>query len=198
MGYLRGLSTYLKENYRRDVFGEFKDNNTLLEFQLAGHKKKWAYIAANKRYDLVLKDVQNKLITIPKVHVKFFYPTDLAKNVEKLVKIDEQVRGRNLQPIFNPTRRFHVKNKNLYPLMMLKTPISITLLEGEVLEGLISDFTMYEIFLELAEGVQIILLRHAILSALDKTTNRSLLKKFQDAAKDWEKTPLWVEDGTED
>lgn len=198
MGYLRGLSSYLKENYRRDVFAEFQDNDSFLEFQLAGHKKKQAQIAANKRYDLILKDAHNKLITIPKVHVKFYYPRELSKKVEKLVRVDEQVRSRNLQPIFNPTRRFHVKNKNLYPLMMLKTPISITLLDGDVLEGLISDFTMYEIFLELAEGVEIIVLRHAIFNALDKETNRSLLKKFQDTAKDWEKTPLWVEDGTEE
>jgi len=76
--------------------------------------------------------------------------------------------------------------------------ISITLLEGEVLEGLITDFTMYEIFLELSPGVEIVVLRHAIFNALDKETNRSLLKKFQDTAKDWKKTPLWVEDGTEE
>jgi len=198
MGYLRGLSTYLNQNYRRDLFTEFKENNSFLEFHLAGHKKKLAYIAANKRYDLVLKEVSSKLITIPKVHVKFFYPSELAEKVNPLIKIDEQVRGRNLQPIFNPTRRFHIKNKNLYPLMILKTPISITLLEGEVLEGLITEFTMYEIFLELSPGVEIVVLRHAIFNALDKETNRSLLKKFQDTAKDWKKTPLWVEDGTEE
>ncbi len=198
MGYLRGYSNYLIHNYRRDVFGEFFKNQQTLEFHIAGHKKIKANIAMNKRYDVVLNMETGQTVTLPKVRLKFFYSAELSEKVKPLITIDEQIRARNLQPIFNPTRRFHVKNKNLYPMMMLKMPITITLLEGEVLEGLITDFTMYEIFLELAKGVQIVLLRHAIYNAIDKTSGRNLLKRFQEKMRDWEKTPLWIEEKTED
>ncbi len=198
MGYLRGLATYLKENYRRDLFSEFQQQGEILDFHLHGHKILRGRIVKNIKYDVLIRDLQDKVHKIPKVHIKLLYPAEVAAQLLPFIQIDEQVKARNFQPIFNPTRRYHVKNKSLYPMMMLKKPIAFTLLEGEQLQGLISDFTLYEIILQPQPGLEFIVLRHAIYQCSDPETGRNLLKKFQDQAKDWQNTPLWVEDGTED
>ncbi|MHB2149445.1 hypothetical protein ACX8XP_10345 [Calditrichota bacterium LG25] len=196
MGYLRGLSNYLKENYRRDILSEHQEAGDVLDFHIHGHKTLRGQIHQNLKYDLVVKGTQGNLRQIPKVHIKFFYSAQHSSKIASFIQIDEAIKARQLQPILNPTRRYHVKNKTLYPMMMLKKPIRLTLLEGEVLQGIIGDFTVYEIILQLNDGLQVVVFRHSILQCVDPENGRNLLKSFQDEVRDWEKTPLWIDEET--
>lgn len=63
--------------------------------------------------------------------------------------------------------------------------------EGEVLRGLVSAFSRYEITVDLKGGIPVVLLRHAVYDLRDKA-GRCLLKSVQDARRDWQKSSCWV------
>ncbi|MBW2103558.1 MAG: hypothetical protein JRH05_13000, partial [Deltaproteobacteria bacterium] len=95
-----------------------------------------------------------------------------------------------LEPILSPKLRNHIKNKSLYPLMMEREVVFFTLLEGEIIRGVISGFTRYEIQVHMKGGVPVTLLRHAVLDLRNKK-GRCFLKSFQEDRRDWEKSTLW-------
>ena len=128
---------------------------------------------------------------LPKIQVKFLYPVDLSATVRTLIKVDKQVAGLGLAPVLDPGKRYFVKNKTLFPLMKDQQVVFFTLLEGEVIRGIIADFSRYDITVNLKGGTPVVILRHSIYDARDKT-GRCLLKAFQDAYKDWQKSPLFV------
>lgn len=197
MGYLRGFDDYLKRNYDRDVFKEFKMRGSLLHFHLFGHEELTRKIRKSVTFDLDLADRRGQVRRYPKLHVKFYYPAKLEEEVKPLIDVNPQVEAMKLGPIRHIPERYHVKNKTLYPLMMERQAVVITLLEGEVLRGFIDDFTRYELFLKFHDHLRIIVLRHAILR-LEDFRGRSMLKDFQEEQRDWEKSPLWVEEEKQD
>ena len=198
MGYLRGLNEYLKQNYDRDVFKEFKLQHALLHFYFVGHQELTRKIKKSMTFDLDLIDRQKEVKRYPKLHIKFYFPAKLEKYVKPLIDVNPKVVAMNLELIRHIPERYHIKNKTLYPLMMEHQAVVITLLEGEVLRGFVDDFTRYEIFLKFHDDLRIVVLRHAIYRFQD-FRGRDLLKNVQDEAKDWQKSSLWVEkDKTEE
>ena len=193
MGYLRGLDEYLKQNYDRDVFKEFKLQRALLHFHFAGHQELTRKIKKSMTFDLDLRDREGQIVRYPKLHIKFYYPAKLEQAVKPLIDVNPEVEAMNLEPIRHIPERYHIKNKTLYPLMMERQAVVITLLEGEVLRGFIDDFTRYEIFLKFRDDLRIIVLRHAIYRFQD-FRGRDLLKNAQEESKDWQKSSLWVEE----
>ncbi len=192
MGYLRGLQEYLKENYSKDFFDEFYETGEPLILHLHGPRILKGKIVENLSFDLKIRDEASQVQQIPKIEIKFYYPRALEEKVKPKIGNNEKIRALNFKPILKPDKRFHIKNKTLYPMMMLRQPIILTLLEGEILKGLIRDFTIFEILLEIENNVVVHVLRHSVYRCEDEN-KRNLLKSFQDRVKDYRKTPLWVE-----
>jgi hypothetical protein len=128
---------------------------------------------------------------IEKIQVEFLYPADLAGAVKPLIKKDKKIEALNLGPIFAPGDRHFVKNKSLFPLMKEREVLFFTLLEGEVIKGIITDFSIYDVELNLKGGLPVTILRHSIYDLRNKK-GRCFLKSFQDDHRDWEKSPLFV------
>ncbi len=193
MGYLRGFDEYQKQNYNRDVFKEFKAKGIVLRFHLFGHEEINRKIRKSVTFDLDLMDRNRTVKRYPKLNIKFYYPAKFQEEIKPLIDNNHEVAAMNLGPIQHIQERYHIKNKTLYPLMMERQAVVITLLEGEVLRGFIDDFTRYEIFLKFHDRLRIVVLRHAILRFED-FRGRNLLKKAQEEQRDWEKSSLWVEE----
>ena len=117
------------------------------------------------------------------------YPAEFRGQVEKLLKTDKKVAECGLLPIANPGERHHIKNKTLFPLMKENVVVFVTLLEGEVVRGLIGGFSRYEIIVKLKGGIPVTVLRHAVHYIRDKQ-GRCYLKSVQQQAKDWLKSNL--------
>jgi hypothetical protein len=101
------------------------------------------------------------------------------------------VQALGLEPIYAPAERYIVKNKTLFPLMKEREVVFCTLLEGEVIRGIIADFSRYDLTIHAKGGLPIVILRHSIYDLRNKQ-GRCLLKSFQDQHKDWQKTALFV------
>jgi sRNA-binding regulator protein Hfq len=191
MGYLRGLNDYLRESYSRDLFQENFLRRTPLAFHLSGHRKLTGRVKKNMKFDVDIYTEQNEIVRVPKLNIKFFYPLEWETQIAPLIESDEAVKQERLKPIKKPDQRRHVKNKTLYPLMVERTPVVLTSYEGDVIRGFVDDFTKYEIIIKLHGTLTVTVLRHAIhlFTTLD---GRDLLKTFQEKAKDWQKSSVWV------
>lgn len=190
MGELKGLQDYLDRHYRQTVFAQAQASGEPWEFHLHGGRLHRAVVKEDLKYDLRLSPQVDGEETTPKLQVKLLYPESISPKAVPLINIDPEIHGRGLEPILSPKLRNHIKNKSLYPLMMEREVVFFTLLEGEIIRGVISGFTRYEIQVHMKGGVPVTLLRHAVLDLRNKK-GRCFLKSFQEDRRDWEKSTLW-------
>ncbi|OQY44773.1 MAG: hypothetical protein B6240_09915 [Desulfobacteraceae bacterium 4572_87] len=190
MGFLSGLQEYLKQAYGASVFDQACESKVPWEFHLHGHRIIRAEIRKNLTYDLKIKtDTQRSVLS--KTDIKFLYPLEISKKVQSLLKADPKVAEAAMEPIIAPALRRHIKNKSLFPLMKERKVVFLTLLEGEIIKGLITGFSRYEITCSLKGGLPVSILRHAVYDLRDKK-GRSFLKSFQETRRDWKKSDLYV------
>ena len=191
MGYLSGLQEYLDEAYNISIFDQALASGHLWDLHIHNHRIIKAKIIENLRYDVKVS-VNGALDEVmPKTDVKLLYPEDLAGSVTPLVKTDKKVRDLGLEPVISPKKRYHIKNKSLFPLMKERTVLFFTLLEGEIIKGIVAGFSRYEITVNLKGGIPVTILRHGVYDLRNKK-GRSFLKSFQETHRDWEKSPLFV------
>ena len=197
MGFLLGLQEYLEDNYHTSVFDQAFESKETYEFHLHGHRIVKATVIENLRYDLSLHTAEITpfgVTHLPKTDVKLVYPSALSDAVRPLLKVDRKVRDLQLEPIIPARKRHHIKNKSLFPLVKERQVVFFTLMEGEVVKGLITGFTRYEITVNLKGGTPVSILRHAVYDLRDKK-GRCFLKSFQETHRDWEKSDLFVSEG---
>lgn len=191
MGNLLGLQDYLDESYKKSIFEIARGSGQPWEFHIHGGRINRGKILEDLTYELKLDIEAGGELVLPKVEVKLVYPVDLSESVRSLIKINEKVRALGLGPIFSPHMRNFVKNKSLYPLMKDKEVVFFTLLEGEIIRGVITGFSRYDISINLKNGNPVTILRHSIHDLRNKK-GRCFLKKFQEEHRDWERNPLFV------
>lgn len=190
-GYIQGLQEYLNKNYNTSIFDQLLASGNLWEFHLHGFHSVCGAIIENRRYDLVMDIPGKGKEEIPKIQVKFLHPAGLSESVKPLLKSDQKVKDMGLDPILSLRKRYFVKNKSLFPLMQEKEVLFFTLLEGDVIRGVVIGFSRYEITLHLKGGLPVTILRHSIHNLRNKK-GRSFLKPFQEEHRDWEKSPLFI------
>jgi hypothetical protein len=191
MGHLAGLDEYLAASYEISVFDKAVASAKPWEFHCHGNLTMRAVVYENRKWDITV-DVEGRgKEELQKIQVKLICPAELGASVRPLIKTDAKVAALGLTPILSPRKRFYVKNKTLFPLMKEKEVLFFTLLEGEVIKGLVTDFTRYDLTVSLKGGVAVTILRHSIYDLRNKK-GRCFLKSSQEQARDWEKSPLFV------
>ena len=194
-GFLQGLREYLKENYHASVFDQASKSKEPYDFYLHGHRIVRAVVGKNLKYNLRLYSDKAGEMHLPKTDVKLLYPAASSEAVGPLIRVDKKVRDLDLEPIISARKRYHIKNKSLFPVMKERRVLFFTLLEGEVVKGIVSDFSRYEITVSLKGGVPVVILRHGVYDVRDKK-GRCFLKSFQEIHRDWEKSELFVSGDT--
>jgi hypothetical protein len=191
MGHILGLNEYLNENYEVSVFDKMVASGKPWQFHLHPQRTIRAVVLENRKWDVTMDIEGQGKEDLQKIQVKWLYPADLSDTVRSLVKKDSKVEGLKLEPIFSPHRRYFIKNKSLFPLMQAKEVVFLTLLEGEVIRGIITAFSRYDMTIGLKGGAPVTVLRHSVYDLRNKA-GRCFLKSFQEDHRDWEKSPLYI------
>lgn len=191
MKHLSGLQEYLDANYNTSIFDQALASKEHWELHLHGHRIINAIFLENLKYDVKVQIEEGGEELLAKTDIKIIYPKNLSESVRSLLKTDEKIRNLSLDPIIPPSKRHHIKNKSLFPLMKDRRLLFFTLLEGEIVRGIPAGFSRYEISVNLKGGVPVTILRHAVYDLRDKR-KRCFLKSFQEEHRDWEKSPLFV------
>jgi hypothetical protein len=191
MGYLSGLQEYLDEAYNISIFDQALASEQPWELHIHNHRTIKARIIENLGYDVKVSVNGAADEVLPKTDIKLIYPEDLAGSVTPLIKTDNKVRDMGLEPIISPKKRYHIKNKSIFPLMKERAVLFFTLIEGEIIKGIVAGFSRYEITVNLKGGIPVTILRHGIYDLRNKK-GRCFLKSFQETNRDWEKNPLFI------
>jgi sRNA-binding regulator protein Hfq len=171
------LKGYLDAHYEESVFGDLQKSGADATLFLHDHLIRSGRIKENKKFDIIfIPNDGKKEEEIQKVTVKYLCLSEIRESVGALIKSNNEVKAKKLGPIFAPGPRHHIKNKTLFPLMEQKQVLFFTLLEGEVLRGIISGFSRYEITLSMKGELPLTVLRHAIYDLREKK-GRCYLKK---------------------
>ncbi len=181
---LSGLREYLEENQYKSIFKEVGENAGSLCLFLHGGKEHAGKVQHDDKFEFDFLNNEGELEKIHKVKVKFLCPLSNRDMVLKQIKRDENVAKNCEGPHFSPRFRHHIKNKSLYPLMNRKEVLFFTLVEGEVLRGIIIGFSRYEINLNMKQGAPVTLFRHSIYDIRDKK-GRSYLKNIVEKNKNY-------------
>lgn len=187
---LQGFTEYKKEHYEHSSFAALEKTKEETLFLLHGHNSVKGTLARQSTYDLHIEGPDGEMV-VPKVEVKAHLPSAFAESAGSLIKTDKQVAAMALGPIHAPAHRFFIKNKTLYPLIRERQVVLITLLEGEVIKGLVDYFSRYDVGVLMKGGVSITILRHAVYDVRDKK-GRCYLKAFQKEAMDWKRSELYA------
>ena len=173
---LEGFKEYLAEHQGDSVFEreKGKDSSWCVFLHCGGEAV--GRIEQNEAFEFQLRDPQGALQKLHKVKVNFLCLASDREEVLRQTKRIEAVAARTEGPHFLPRFRHHIKNKSLFPLMSRREVLFFTLLNGELLRGVIAGFSKYEIYLHLKRGCPVVILRHAVMDVKDKR-NRSYLKK---------------------
>jgi len=191
MGYLLGLREYLNDFYSTSIFDQAIASKKLWNLHVHDHSLIKAQITQDLKYDLHTK-IDGKIEKVlPKISIKLVYPDSQSEAVKPLLKKGNKVKKLAMEPIMTPKDRYHIKNKTLFPLMKERTVVFFTLLEGEIIRGLIVGFSRYEITVDLKGAIPITILRHSIYDLRDKK-GRCFLKSSQKNSRSWEKSKLFV------
>ena len=191
MKHLAGFRDYLNTAYEHSVFERALVAQDLWACHLHTRRMTRLRVTANLTHDLQVNVEGEGPEDLPKLHVKLLYPAAHAAVVAPLIKSNPRVRAQGLKPILSLAVRHHVKNKSLFVLMKDRDVVFFTLLEGEIVRGIISDFSRYDITVTLKGGLPVVLLRHSIYDLRNKR-GRCYLKSFQDTHRDWQKSALFV------
>jgi len=192
MAFLAGLNDYLAKNYGHSTFEEAAGVATLYSLHLHGRTILQAKITANKTYAIVVTTPDGSQQELQKIQIKMLHPAEHTDEIQTQILIDESVQSQGLNPVVSARQRHHIKNKNLFPLMREQEPLIVTLLEGEILQGIIQSFSRYEITLGLQSGEQVVILRHALLDIHNKQ-RCCFLKSSQQSLRDWTKSGLYID-----
>jgi hypothetical protein len=164
-----GLKPYLEANYDNSVFDLAVNDPSPWVLYLHGRQIVQAKLLQNSTYSVSLSSAAQTEQEVNKTHIKLVCPAAHADAVTKLIKTDPKVQKQGFEPIVSPKLRHHIKNKTLFPLMQNREVLFFTLLEGEIIRGLIGAFSRYELTINLKGGRAVTVLRHSILDVRDKS-----------------------------
>ena len=192
MNYLSGFSEYRKANQNKSIFQTAMASDTIWCIHLYGQDPVTAKIVGIDTYEITIDSEETGQSIIKKLFVKFLYPVEMKDKIQSLLKKkDKKVKKLNLELTENLKERNFIKNKTLYPLMKEREVVFFTLLDGDIIRGIIQDFSMFDITVGLKGGIPLTFLRHCIHDVRNKA-GRCFLKSFQQEAQDWKKSGLYV------
>ncbi|MBN2123827.1 MAG: hypothetical protein JW821_06020 [Deltaproteobacteria bacterium] len=139
MGNLEGLKEYLNEYYEVSVFDKALESGNPWVLHLHGGRSAKARVLENRKWDMTL-DMDGKKEEMQKIQVKFLYPADQDAAVSPLIKTGNKVKAQGLEPILAPGKRYFVKNKSLFPLMVEKEVLFFTLIRDVIRQSRMTYF----------------------------------------------------------
>lgn len=162
------LEKYLKEHGGDSFFEKECGSGAAWCLFLHDKKKLTCTIVRNEKFECDVADPQGAEQRIHKVRVKFACPAAFVEEVERQLKLDEAVAARKEGPHFLPKYRHPIEDRVLFDLMNRREVLFFTMLEGEVLRGIILGFSRYEIRLGMKGNVPVVILRHGVYDLRDK------------------------------
>jgi sRNA-binding regulator protein Hfq len=159
----RRLSEHRESHRARSVLEEHAATGAPVTLLLHGHRRLMGRILVVDAYMFRVKPEEGEPEDIHKLQVKAAFDPEAYKRVRKILKFDKELEKAPIAPIARPQDRYTCSDRRLFRYMDEKTEVQVTLLEGEVIRGVIGWFSRYEFGLKLKSGdAEVVVFRHAL------------------------------------
>lgn len=182
---LSGLQDYLEAHQKDSVFEQEAGKDSSWCLFLHGDRRIKGKIRKDQTYEIDLETPEGGVEQIHKVNVKLLCEAGREEEVLSRMGTNEALKAAPEGPHFGPRYRHHIKNKTLFPLMNRKEVLFFSTLEGEVLRGIVTGFSRFEIRLSMKGGVSVLLLRHAVFDVRDKKGRSYSKEAVEKTGKYW-------------
>ena len=127
------------------------------------HGKRWitGVIQEVDRYEFVIQPEEGEAERIHKLHVKFGTDAEHQRELRREVKKDKEAEGES-EPVWKPQDRYGCSDKRLFGYLDEATPVKVTTIEGEVLQGSVTWMGRWEFGMRLKKGAMVTVFRHAL------------------------------------
>jgi len=132
-----------------------------LVLQLHGGGKAKGTIGEVAPYTFTL-DEDGSPRELHKLELKYAYDPGDWKLVKKAVKADKRAAAEGRRPEVRPQDRYSCSDKRLFGYMDRTQEVVATLLDGDVVRGVVSWFGRYEFGMTIKGGAEITVFRHAL------------------------------------
>ncbi|MEW6439790.1 MAG: hypothetical protein AB1640_02540 [bacterium] len=171
-----GFEEYCRAHQKESIFERERGQASTWTLFLHGDSLVTGSISGSETYECNIRPGEGSEEKVHKVRVKFLCPAAVHEEVTGQMKRNEEVQRRKEGPHFLPRFRHAMEDRTLFELMTRREVLFFTMLEGEILRGIIRSFSSYEIVVGMRREVPVILLRHAIYDVRDKR-GKSYVKK---------------------
>jgi sRNA-binding regulator protein Hfq len=164
----RRMAAHREANRDRSCLEQAKESGEPIMLALHGGKTSTVRVVEVAPYMVTVVPIEKKgaggePVEIHKLQIKYVYSPAAWKRVKKGVKSDAKLAGQALEPIGRPQDRYTCSDKRMFRYMDAKTPVQLTLLEGEHIKGTITWFGRYEFGLKLrGSDEELTVFRHSM------------------------------------
>lgn len=147
----------------RSIFDEALASGAALGLAVHGRQMVSGAVVAVDRYELQVR-VEGEAAprTVHKATVKWACPATETKLIRNTMRRDKE-RDRDCEPIWKPQDRFGCSDRRLFGYHDEGTPITVTLLEGELFTGTVEYVARWEFGLRLQKKhAMVVVFRHAL------------------------------------
>lgn len=99
---------------------------------------------------------------VHKLQLKYICGIDDYKHLRKVLRSDKILSKNPLPPIKRPQDRYSCGDKRLFQYFDQGTEVEVTLLEGEIVRGVVLWFSRFEFCLRVRSRANVVILRHAV------------------------------------
>lgn len=99
---------------------------------------------------------------LEKLNIKYMYKKDDTSHVVQDIEVDAELQAQDLVSIVHKSERFQVDNRVLARCRKEQIPVRLTLRGGEIITGIITWFSQYEVKMFLAHGASVVVFRHGL------------------------------------
>ncbi len=119
-------------------------------------------ISRRLTYALAVVLVNGEVHHLEKLNIKYMYKQDEMSQVVQDIEVDADLKAQNLVSIVPRSERFQIDDRVLARCRKEKNPVRLILRGGEIITGVISWFSQYEMKIFLAHGGNVIVFRHGL------------------------------------
>ncbi len=164
----RRMSSHLALNGERSCLVDAHQDGRAWRFALHGGRVVTARVAGVDRYEARLSEPGfDAEELVHKLQFKLAWRPEEDKLARKGFRWDPELRAAPRAPVTRPQDRFGCSNRRLFAWLEEETRVSLTTLEGEVVQGKVAWFGRFEIGVSVRGKTEVIVFRHALARACE-------------------------------
>ena len=158
----RRLETHRAENRDRSCLESAKASGEPVILAIHGLERAAGIVSEVTQYHVMFtRDGADAPEEIHKLQIKYAYAPTAWKRLRKCLKSDKRLVEKGLGPVERPQNRYSCSDKRLFRYMDAGDEVSVTLLEGETIRGVVGWFGRYEFGITIRDA-EVVIFRHAL------------------------------------